>query len=223
MSTPQVGKTPAQTLMETELIARLYESFLWRRNPLLILLLGSTFNREYRIVSRSLALRGDEIVLDLACGPGIFTRRFAREASHGDVLGMDLSGPMLKHAGRLAKRERIQNLHLIRGDALCLPFARARFNVVNCAAALHLFRDLDAAFTEVNRVLQPAGTFTFSTFRYPQNQRMRQFLHLREYIVGIRSFRQEDIESGLRKAGFSEIRYLHARGIWVVMSATKIQ
>ena len=213
--------SPAQTLMETSLMARLYESALWRRNPLLRLLLGINSTQEYQIISRALALTGTETILDLACGPGIYTRRFARDASQGNVIGLDLSWPMLKHGYQLIKRYRISNVDFLQGDALTLSFARGCFDVVNCAAALHLFGDLPVAFAEVNRTLKPGGRFTFSTFRYPKDPLIQTVLWLRRNIAGIRSFRQAEIESGLQKTGFDDIRILHAKGIWVIMRATK--
>lgn len=207
--------------METDLIARLYESFLWRRNPFLVFLLGSTFNKEYKLTSRALRLTGTETILDLACGPGIYTRRLAREVQHGLVFGLDLSWPMLKHGKRLARRAGSTNLHLIRGNARVMPFANNRFDVVNCAAALHLFGELRRTFAEVHRVLKPGGRFTFSTFRFPKNRAMRLFVHLRQNLLGIRSFRQEDLEKELQRTGFEEIQYLYSRGIWLVISARK--
>src|ERR1051326_1728064 len=104
MASRKYRRSPAQTLMETNVIARLYESPLWRRDPLLILLLGTTFHKEYRIVSRALKLTGGEAILDLAAGPGIYTRRLAREVRKGMVFGLDLSRSMLKHGKRLLRR-----------------------------------------------------------------------------------------------------------------------
>jgi SAM-dependent methyltransferase len=221
MPSPTLRKNPAQRLMEREFMARLYESPLWRRNPFLTLLLGSTFNQEAGIVSRALKLTGTETILDLACGPGIYARRFAREVRGGCVIGADLSLPMLRHGMQLLREHGLTNVRLLQGNALALPFGNSSFDVVNCAAALHLFGDLARTFVEVERVLKPGGRFVFSTFRYPRSRLMQQFLHLRYNLVGIRSFRQEDIESELRKAGFEEFRYLHAKGIWVVLHATR--
>lgn len=202
-------------------MAHLYESPLWRRNPLLVFLLGINSSKEYQIISRAIRLSGNEVLLDLACGPGIYARRFARELSRGKVLGVDLSWPMLKHARSLVQKNGLTNLHLMQGDALTLPFRSGHFDVVNCAAALHLFRDPAGTFMEVNRVLKPGGQFTFSTFRYPRDPLMQIILRLRRNIAGIRSFRQKELESGLQSAGFADFRYLHVRGIWMVISAIK--
>lgn len=207
--------------METERIARIYESALWRGNPLLVLLLGITEKGEYRRISRALQLKGNETMLDLACGPGIYTRRFAREVSRGEVLGLDLSWPMLKQGKYLVQKNGLTNIRLLQGSALALPFSNGRFDAINCAAALHLFDDLVGTFMEVFRVLKPGGQFTFSTFRYPPNKLIAFYLRLRQSFAGIRAFRHKDLEDGLREAGFTETRYLHIKGIWVVMSASK--
>lgn len=212
-------KDLAQAMMETNLMARLYESPLWRRDPLLVFLLGITFRKEYQLVSRALKLTGNESILDLACGPGIYTRRFAREVKQGNVLGFDLSWPMLKHGKQLVRKSGITNISMIQGDVLNLPFTDHHFDVVNCAAALHLFGNLATVFSEVSRVLKPGGRFTFSTFRYPKNSLFTPFLQLRRSLVGIWSFRQEEIRNELQKAGFREIRYLHAKRVWMVISA----
>lgn len=219
MQSRKRSKDLAQAMMETNLMARLYESPLWRRDPLLVFLLGITFRKEYQLISRALKLTGNESILDLACGPGIYTRRFAREVKQGNVIGFDLSWPMLKHGKQLLRKNKITNISMLQGDALTLPFRDQHFDVVNCAAALHLFGNLTAAFSEVSRVLKPGGRFTFSTFRYPKNSLITPFLQLRHSLAGIRSFRQDEIQNELRKAGFSEIRYLHAKRVWMVISA----
>jgi SAM-dependent methyltransferase len=219
MSRRKDPESSAQALMETNLMARMYESLLWRRNPLLVFLLGINANQEYKIISRAMNLTGRETILDIACGPGIFTRRFASEATQGHVFGMDLSWPMLKQGQRLVRQYRLSNIDLLQGNALALPFANHHFDAANCAAALHLFDDLTATFSEVSRVLKPGGQFTFSTFRAPKDKLISSYLRLRQETTGIRSFKQQEIEAELQKAGFTEIHSLHAKGIWVVMSA----
>jgi SAM-dependent methyltransferase len=57
-------------------------------------------------------------VLDVACGTGYLTR-FLR----GDIVALDQSPRMLAEAQR-----RLPGAHLIRGDALALPFQDARFD-----------------------------------------------------------------------------------------------
>ena len=77
--------------MESEWIARIYESRLWRRNPIIALLQGISFERERSLIERALLVRDDAVVLDLACGPGIHSRPLAARARRGLVIGIDLS------------------------------------------------------------------------------------------------------------------------------------
>lgn len=213
--------SPAQVTMETEWIVRLYESRVWRRNPALAVLMGITFDREYEIISQAMRLTGSEVILDLACGTGIYARRIAREVSRGAVLGFDLSQPMLRHAKGLVNRDGLSNVMLLQGDALALPFSSGRFDVVNCGGALHLFGDLARALGEINRILKEGGHFTFATFRNRGTRFSEQVVRLRRDLSGMNAFRPDEIESELRKIGFDQVECHHAKRIWLIMSATK--
>src|SRR5512147_3205556 len=118
--------------MESEAIVRVYESRLWRRSLVATLALGISFERERELIGRAARLSAGDALLDLACGPGIYTRPFARQVAPGLAVGLDLSPAMLRHARRSARAAGLENLVLIRGDALRLPFRAGRFDVVNC-------------------------------------------------------------------------------------------
>ncbi len=155
----------AQRAMESAAIARIYESRLWRRSRIATLALGISFEREQQLIGRAARLSPGDSLLDVACGPGIYARPFARQVAPGLVVGLDLSPAMLGHARRRARAAGLENLALVRGDALRLPFAGGRFDAVNCCGALHLFPDADLALREVHRVLKPGGRFTVAAFR----------------------------------------------------------
>ena len=94
--------TAEQRLMESELVARLYERF-WR--PAFVRMFAGTgpnaftggFSGEFFIHKNALSL-GERSGpwLDLSCGPGTFSRAMA-SASPGDwVVGLDISRAMLE-------------------------------------------------------------------------------------------------------------------------------
>jgi SAM-dependent methyltransferase len=95
--------------MEWPPLIRIYESRLWRRSPLFGLLAGISVERECGLIAQAAGLDGDPHVLDLACGPGIYSRRFARAVPHGTVVGLDLSAPMLLHGQRRAEANLASN------------------------------------------------------------------------------------------------------------------
>jgi ubiquinone/menaquinone biosynthesis C-methylase UbiE len=207
--------------MESKAIVRIYESRLWRRSLLATLALGISFEREQQLIARAAGLSPGATLLDLACGPGIYTRPFARQAAPGLVVGLDLSPAMLRHARRSTRAARLENLALVRGDAQRLPFADGRFDVVNCCGALHLFPDADATLREVRRVLKPGGRFTVAAFRREPGRWGALGAALRQRI-GIASFTPAELEASLGAAGLGETACHHAAGQWLIMSARRI-
>jgi ubiquinone/menaquinone biosynthesis C-methylase UbiE len=206
--------------MESEAIVRIYESRLWRRSVIATLALGISFGREQEFIGRVAALSPGDTLLDLACGPGIYTRPFARQVAPGLVVGLDLSPAMLTHARQRAGAEGLANVALVRGDASRLPFATGRFDAVNCCGALHLFPDADLALREVARVLKPGGRFTVAAFRRGPGPFARLASALRRRI-GIDSFTPEELRSRLGAAGLSGVTCHFARAQWLIMSARR--
>ena len=158
--------TPFQRVMQTPLIVGIYENF-WRRAGY-YLASSRSFSREMDTILRHERERTCARVLDLACGPGIFTRPLARQTS-GIVVGFDLSWPMLRRAHKLVEREGLKNVVLIRGTAFHLPFVASAFDYVNCCGALHLFDKPGLALKEIDRVLRPEGHLCVQTTIRPEH------------------------------------------------------
>jgi ubiquinone/menaquinone biosynthesis C-methylase UbiE len=211
----------AQRAMESEAIVRVYESRLWRRSLIATLALGISFEREQELIARAAGLSPGDTLLDLACGPGIYTRPFARDVAPGLAVGLDLSPAMLRHARERARAGRLGNVALVRGDALRLPFADGRFEVVNCCGALHLFPDAELALREVGRVLKPGGRFTVAAFRKRPGRLAARGAALRRCVMGIDAFTPAELEARLTAAGLGDVACHHAAGQWLIMSARR--
>jgi ubiquinone/menaquinone biosynthesis C-methylase UbiE len=160
-------------------------------------------------------------VLDLACGPGIYSRPLARRLPTGTVVGLDLSLPMLRTAVRLAREEGVGNLLFLHGNALDLPFADDRFDAVNCCGALHLFPDVSRALSEVHRVLVPGGRFTVAAFRRGEGTISNQVNVLRRRVTGVDAFTSGELERRLRGAGFDDVGRHHTGRVWQIMRGVK--
>lgn len=211
----------AQAAMEWEPLVRIYESRLWRRSGFFAALTGLSFDEEARRILAAGAPAEDARVLDLACGSGLYTRRFARAAPRGRVVGLDLSRPMLATAGRLAREEGVASARFVRGSALALPFPDARFDWLNCCGALHLFPDPDAALREVARVLAPGGRFTAAVFRRGETRLEAWAAERRRRTFGVSSFSLPDLAERCDAAGLAEVEALHDGRAWLVVSARK--
>jgi len=190
--------TPFQRIMQTPLIVSIYER-LWRRAGY-YLASSRSFDDEMRTVLRLHRAGEDARVLDLACGPGIFTRPLARQ-SKGIVVGLDLSWPMLRFAQQKIEREDLQNVILVRGSAFRLPFVTATFTSVNCCGALHLFERPDDALKELKRVLCPKGHLCIQTTIRPE--RSAGLAYFLERFVRFGFFDEAELREKISLQGFN--------------------
>jgi SAM-dependent methyltransferase len=198
---------PTQDLMVTRLVPAIYERW-WR--PVLGRafkgLTGPGMAEEVRIARLMMGLGHGDRVLDVACGPGNFSREFARAVGDdGLVAGIDASRTMLDRGGEELRRSGLGNLVLVRGDATALPFKDASFDATCCFAALHLFPDPFAALDEMRRVLRPGGRIAIMT-SVRRELTVRPLKPVLERASGMRVFEGDEIVTALAERGFGEIR-----------------
>ncbi|KQY56546.1 hypothetical protein ASD66_02745 [Nocardioides sp. Root151] len=219
MGALSVGDRWAQRLMRNPLLAPVYEK---AYRPLL----GWAFmgfdldhlRNERALTVRALRLKPGHLVLDVACGPGLFTRAFARAvAPAGLAVGMDMSGPMLERARTTNAHERATYVF---GDATDQPFPDDAFDAVNCYAALYLIPDPFAAFDEMLRVLRPGGRISLMTSRESPYRLVRPVQSRVLGVTGLRMFDADAFTGRLRAAGFTEItQEIHGVAQYVAATA----
>jgi len=95
------------------------------------------------------------LAIDLACGPGTYTRPLARRVRN--AIGADLTPAMVEKARAEAARDGIANIEFVCADIYALPFADAAAGIVSCGYAFHHMADPPRALAEMARVLQPGG------------------------------------------------------------------
>lgn len=108
-----------------------------------------------------------EVLLDLSCGSGLFTRRFVASNKFKGVIAADFSESMLQQTKQLFDQDQLldgRKLALVRADVARLPFATGSLAAIHAGAAIHCWPDPSAAMVEISRVLQPGGIFVASTF-----------------------------------------------------------
>lgn len=208
------GAAPASTgtiqdFMLTGFVPRIYERW-WRpalgriaKGPL-----GPGMVGEHRIAQALLELGPGEAVLDVACGPGNFTRAFARTVGpDGLSVGIDVSETMLARAVRdTAGAGLAEQTAYVRGDAQELPFVDGTFDSVCCFAALHLFVDPLRALDRMTSVLAPGGRIAILTSargRTPP-RRLAEALGARQ--AGARMFERDEVAGELDARGFVDVR-----------------
>ena len=110
----------------------------------------------YVMMAKELDLQPDDDLLDVGCGSA---RLLAEQAAHVRfVAGLDLSGIQVGMARkRLAERITAGTAEVIKGDAMALPWADARFSVICSLNCLKFVPDPRRTLREMHRVLRPDG------------------------------------------------------------------
>ncbi len=150
-------------------------------------------------LSRLLAPRDGGRYLDVGSGSGNYA--IALRHAGLDVVGVDPSARMLARA-----RAKAPDGAWLEATAEALPFADGAFDGAWATHAVHHFADLEAAFSELHRVLE-SGRFVILT---SDPEQMRGFW-LNHYFPAMmaRSMAQVPaiprIEAALRRAGFQAL------------------
>jgi ubiquinone/menaquinone biosynthesis C-methylase UbiE len=197
----------AQNLMLTGVVPTVYERW-WRPALGRVAkgLLGPGMADEHRIARLLLGLTPGDGVLDVACGPGNFTRRFAHLVGQtGLAVGIDASPTMLERAVRDSP-DPFGNLLYVRGNAVELPFRDRSFDAVCCFAALHLFAQPFVALDHMARVLTPGGRVAIFTSCRTRSAPLRTVDGLVGARSGMRMFERDEITTALSERGFVEVR-----------------
>ncbi len=113
---------------------------------------------ESELIHELLNPKPEEKVLDAGCGTGIFTLDFL--AAGDQVVGLDISGPMLSLAG---KKTAGYPFFKVRGDMLHLPFKDNSFDKAVSITALEFIADAKSAVDELFRVTRPGGCVVVAT------------------------------------------------------------
>ena len=100
-------------------------------------------------------LTGDMIVLDVACGAAHASEPVAPHVRQ--VIGVDLTPPLLHVGARRLQDNGISNVVLQEANAQALPFVDESFDVVFCRSSLHHFDDPHQAVSEMIRVCRIGG------------------------------------------------------------------
>ncbi|XP_037469102.1 uncharacterized methyltransferase At2g41040, chloroplastic-like [Triticum dicoccoides] len=156
---------PARTeLFRSPLVSFLYERG-WRQN----------FNRsgfpgrdeEFQMAQDYFQPVAGGILVDVSCGSGLFSRKFASSGAYSAVIALDFSENMLRQCYDYIKQEETPmntNLALVRADISRLPFASCSIDAIHAGAAIHCWPSPSNAIAEISRVLKPGGVFVATTF-----------------------------------------------------------
>jgi len=158
-----------------------------------------------------LARSAKGLLAEVGCGDGLFLIPLAQSSSRSFV-GTDIFDPTFNEAKRRVRRLGLNNLYLVKGDALALPYRDHVFGAVVCINTLNSFhtkQDVGKAVLELGRVCQ-AGGFAIVDYRNSHNWWMRyrfqwrKALHEESKLPSL-TFSPEEMRDMLAAAGFKII------------------
>lgn len=105
-----------------------------------------------------------ERVLDIGCGAGASSLALAaRVGAEGQVLGVDISEPLINRARALARHDTRALFQV--ADASSAALSEGAFDILFSRFGVMFFPDPTAAFSHMRRALRPAGRVAFVCWR----------------------------------------------------------
>jgi phosphatidylethanolamine/phosphatidyl-N-methylethanolamine N-methyltransferase len=111
-------------------------------------------HRRTRKAIGQMGIQPGERVCDIGVGTGLALQNYPR---HAQVLGVDLSEAMLRHAKRRARQGRMDHIALTVANALELPFPDNSFDHVMLSHVITVVSDPVRLVAETRRVTRPGG------------------------------------------------------------------
>jgi ubiquinone/menaquinone biosynthesis C-methylase UbiE len=143
---------------------------------------------------------GDRI-LDLGCGTGWASRRMARVATAGEVVGLDVADEMLRRAEQASAG--IKNVRYVWGSAEKIPAADNTFSKVLSVESFYYYADQGKALDELRRVMAPGGKLFILINLYKDNHYSLRWVG--ELKVPVQALSEAEYIELLRQHSFRDV------------------
>jgi ubiquinone/menaquinone biosynthesis C-methylase UbiE len=166
------------------------------------------------IMAGLLRLRGNEQVLDVACGTGHASVALARLLLRGRVLAVDFSSGMLAQARRKAAGLELANIEFIEQDMQNMGFPENHFDSAVCAFGIFFAADMEKQLAHISSKVKPGGRIMISSFQENYFSPFRELFLDRIAGCGVQvppqTWKRIAHEQGCRelftKAGLTDVR-----------------
>lgn len=102
-------------------------------------------------------LAGDDVVLDVGCGTGLFANELAGNVKI--IHAIDISSKMVEIARKNADDRNIANVKYLQATLFDEKLGKSSFDVVMAFYIIHLLEDADLALQRICDLLKPGGLF----------------------------------------------------------------
>ncbi|MBF0290603.1 MAG: methyltransferase domain-containing protein [Nitrospinae bacterium] len=126
------------------------------------------------------------VAIELGCGVGKLTRDVAGTGRYKTVVGLDISGGMLKETqGRLRETGAVASL--VQADMESLPFRNGSADIVFSNLVFHWLPELAEGFRQVERTLKKDGVFLTNILAEKTFAEIREALDAAQARIGAKS------------------------------------
>lgn len=154
-------------------------------------------------VLEKMRLARTDNVLDVGCGAGWLSRRLAKLAPEGRVVGMDISEEMIRHARRGSVD--FDNLLFVTGEVAEIPWQPNFFSYAISVESAYYWPNPAAGIQDIHRVLNEGGSVWILINYYRDNPHCHQWGELLSVATHLLS--GEEWAAHLGDAGFREVAH----------------
>ncbi|CAN1764467.1 Uncharacterized methyltransferase At2g41040, chloroplastic [Linum perenne] len=208
-------------LFRSPLVSFLYERG-WRQN-----FNWSGFpgpDEEFKMAQEYFKSAEGGMLVDVSCGSGLFSRKFAKSGTYSKVVALDFSENMLRQCYDFIKEDDTisdANLALVRADVSRLPFSLGSVDAVHAGAALHCWPAPSNAISEICRVLKSGGILVGATFlRYTSSTPEIVRPLTQRFLARYNFFTEGEIEDLCTSCGLTNYTK-KVEGLFIMFSAQK--
>ena len=183
--------------LDTHRIAKVYSTY----SGIYDLVFGKIFHGARETAINLLDLKPGHRVLEVGVGTGLSLQIYPRDCS---IIGMDLTGPMLKKSVKRIKKFGLRNVNLQQMDASHLAFGDEHFDAVCAAYVISTVPDPAKVLAEMVRVCRPEGKIVLLNHFAHGNRFVSRFERSISPLCSRIGFRSDlSLESLLEESGLT--------------------
>jgi demethylmenaquinone methyltransferase/2-methoxy-6-polyprenyl-1,4-benzoquinol methylase len=111
-----------------------------------------------KFTMKKMNVQEGQTAIDLCCGTCDWTISLAQKSKKGKIIGLDFSQNMLDYGAiKLKDLDLEQQVTLVQGNAMSLPYDDNSFDYATIGFALRNVPDLEQVISEMKRVVKPGG------------------------------------------------------------------
>lgn len=107
-----------------------------------------------RLIQKRMGFLPGQRVLDVGCGPGYYSNKFARAYPETNFIGLNLSGEQLQSAENYRSKSGLENLSFCQADFSVLPFQPDSFDSIMCIESLTHAKNIQMTLQGIRKVMR---------------------------------------------------------------------